>query len=139
MKRLVAIYRTREFGHFLLAGGAAAAANFGSRFVFDVWLPYAAAVIAAFAVGVLTAFSLNRAFVFPASGRGLRRELAWFAFFNVAALPVTLGCAVLLHTYLFDHFLPAALSKAVSHAIGIVLPVIINFVAHKFVTFRRAG
>lgn len=139
MKPLLAIYRSREFINFLLAGGAAAAANFGSRFLFERWLDYLPSVVAAFGVGLVTAFLLNRLFVFPSSGRGLHRELAWFTVFNAAAFPVTLGCAVLLHAYVLSHVLPEAMSKALSHAIGIVLPVVLNFAAHKFITFRRAA
>ncbi|HEY8574532.1 GtrA family protein [Phenylobacterium sp.] len=139
MKALLSIYLTREFKNFLLAGGAAAAANFGSRFVFDLWLEYLPSVVAAYGVGLATAFLLNRLFVFPPSGKGLRRELAWFAFFNALAFPVTLGAALFLHSHLFGHFLPDAASKALAHGVGIILPVVVNFAAHKFITFRPAG
>ena len=41
---------------YLASGGLAAVANFGSRFVFSRWLPYEAAVIGAYGVGMVTAF-----------------------------------------------------------------------------------
>ena len=51
-----------RFGKFLLAGGVAAAANYGSRFLFSVWLPFAAAVTLAFFVGLVTGSSSFRRF-----------------------------------------------------------------------------
>ena len=36
---------TREFGAFLLVGGAAAAVNFGSRIKLSLFMPYAAAIV----------------------------------------------------------------------------------------------
>ena len=56
---------SRQFAAFLLVGGTAAAAQWLSRFAFSHALPYAAAVVCAYAVGVLVAFELNRRFVFP--------------------------------------------------------------------------
>ena len=39
MRRVISLYLTGEFGKFVLAGGTAAAANFASRFAFDLVLP----------------------------------------------------------------------------------------------------
>jgi putative flippase GtrA len=133
----LSLFLTRQFMQFLLVGGLAAIANFGSRFYFELFFSFEGAVIAAFGVGLAVAFVLNKTAVFPNSGRTLAAEIWWFCFFNGLAFPVTLGISSLLHWNVFSHFLPGALSKALSHAVGIVLPVFVNFAAHKFITFRE--
>jgi putative flippase GtrA len=135
MRKVISLYLTGEFGKFVLAGGTAAAANFASRFGFDLLLPYAGAVAAAYGVGVVTAFTLNRMFVFPASGKKLRHEISWFFLFNLIAFPVVIGASAGL-AWLFGHVVDKPLAQTAAHAIGIVLPAVVNFVAHKFVTFR---
>ena len=66
---------TREFGRVVAAGGIAAAANWGSRFVVSRWMPFELAVVAAYVVGMCVAFALMRAFVF-AAGDQEAEELA---------------------------------------------------------------
>jgi len=136
LRRLADLYLTGQFGKFLLAGGLAAIANFASRFAFEPFFGFWGAVAAAYGVGFLTAFFLNRRFVFPASGKPMHQEMAWFFLFNALAFPVVLLAAVGLDTYVFSHFLPAPLARAISHGCAILLPVFINFVAHKMVTFK---
>ncbi|MFG1421248.1 GtrA family protein [Roseixanthobacter liquoris] len=138
MQRLIALYVNGQFGKFLLAGGFAAVINFASRFGFDLYFSYWVSVSLAFLVGVLTAFTLNRMLVFPASGKPLHTEVSWFFLFNALAFPVVLGASVGLD-HLFSHFMPAALAQAGAHAIAIMLPVFVNFAAHKFITFRSRG
>lgn len=140
MRRLIGFYLTGQFGRFLLAGGVAAAANFASRFAFQPFVGFSAAVAGAYAVGFFTAFFLNRRFVFPASGKPLRREMAWFFLFNLLAFPVVWVASILLREHLFGRWLAAPVAEALAHGIAILLPVFVNFAAHKLVTFgRRQG
>ena len=135
--RLAALYLTAEFVRFLFAGGLAAVANFLSRFALQPVLGFVGAVVGAYLVGFLVAFVLNRAFVFPRSGRSLRGQIGWFLVFNLAALPVVLAASVLLDRFLFGLFLPAFWAQAMAHGAAILLPVLVNFVAHKLITFAR--
>ncbi|MFN3522314.1 MAG: GtrA family protein [Phenylobacterium sp.] len=135
--RIAALYFTPEFVRFLFAGGLAAAANFLSRFALQPGLGFLGAVFAAYLVGFAVAFVLNRAFVFPNSNRSLRSQIAWFLVFNLAALPVVVGASILLHRYVFGPLMPEALAEALAHGVSILLPVLVNFVAHKLVTFAR--
>jgi putative flippase GtrA len=137
LQRLFSMYLTSQFGKFLIAGGLAALANFASRFAFETFLGFWGGVAAAYGVGFLTAFVLNKLFVFPASGKRLHEEIGWFLLFNVLAFPVVLGTAVVLNTYVLGRWLPPKLSETGAHGIAIMLPVFVNFAAHKFVTFRR--
>lgn len=114
MQRLVAVYFTGQFGRFLIVGG-----------------------VAAFGVGFLSAFILNKVFVFPASGKPLREEMGCFFLFKALAFPVVLGASILLNAHVLGPWLPAKPSEAVAHAIAVISPVFVNFAAHKFITFRR--
>lgn len=135
MRRIISLYLTGEFGKFLLAGGMAAAANFASRFAFEPYLPYAGAVAAAYGVGVVTAFTLNRIFVFPASGKPLHHEISWFFLFNLIAFPIVIAASAGL-SWIFGQVVAKPLAQAAAHAISIMLPAVANFAAHKFVTFK---
>lgn len=137
LARIVALYFNGQFGRFLLAGGFAAIANFLSRFAFEPFLGFWGAVSAAYGVGFLTAFFLNRRFVFPASGKPLHHEMGWFFVFNALAFPIVLFGAIGLDDYVFSHILPPFFARAVSHGCAIILPVFVNFVAHKLVTFGK--
>jgi putative flippase GtrA len=63
-----------RFLRFLIAGSAAAIANFGSRFFFSWTMDFEYAVIAAHVVGMVVAFTTFRTFVFKSSGRRLEYE-----------------------------------------------------------------
>ena len=139
LQRLLSMYLTGQFGKFLVAGGLAALANFASRFAFEPLLGFWGGVVAAYGVGFLTAFVLNKLFVFPASGKRLREEMGWFLLFNALAFPIVLGAAIMLNAYVLGRWLPPKLSETGAHGIAIMLPVFVNFAAHKFITFRDRG
>jgi putative flippase GtrA len=136
LQRFVSMYLTGQFGKFLIAGGLAALANFASRFAFEPLLGFWGSVVAAFGVGFMSGFILNKLMVFPASGKRLREEMGWFLLFNALSFPVVLGASVILNAYVLGRWLPPNLSEAGAHGIAIILPVFVNFAAHKFVTFR---
>ena len=137
LQRLIAFYWNGVFLKFLAAGGLAALANFAARLAAQPWLGFRGAVVAAFFVGLTVAFVLNRAFVFPASGKPLRQEMTWFLLFNLLAFPLIVGGSVLLRP-VFGHVLPASLAEAAAHGVAIMIPVVFNFAAHQLVTFARS-
>jgi putative flippase GtrA len=109
-QKLVAFYCNGVFAKFLLAGGLAALANFASRLALQPLVGFNPAVALAYLVGFGVAFVLNRAFVFPSSGKPVRQEMTWFFIFNLIAFPVVLVSAVVLRDDLFNRFLPAQLA-----------------------------
>ena len=138
LQRLVAFYWNGVFAKFLLAGGLAALANFASRLALQPLVGFNPAVALAYLVGFATAFVLNRAFVFPASGKPIRQEMTWFFVFNLIAFPVVLGASVALRDYVFGRVLPAGLAETAAHGCAILVPVAFNFAAHRLVTFARS-
>lgn len=130
------IYISRQFARFLAAGGTAALLHWLARFAFDAFMSFGLAVVLAYAVGILVAFVLNRTFVFPRSARPVRDEMAIFTIVNIASFPLVVAISVLMGVYVLPQFLSLELAKAIGHGAGVLSPVLVNFAAHKWITFR---
>lgn len=127
---------SRQFGLFLVAGGVAALVHWGSRIWLNQFVHFKLALVFAYAIGIATAFTLNKVMVFPESGRALRAEINYFVFFNVAAFPLVWGASVFLADYALPRFGLSWHVREIAHAIAIALPLVLNFYLHKFITFR---
>lgn len=129
---------TRQFLKFLVAGGIAAIANFGSRIALSHWMHYIPAIIIAYLIGMTTAFVLNRLFVFEGAGNTLGNQVGWFTLVNLAAVAQTLAISLLLA----DHLLPAmgvrAHAETIAHGVGVLVPVVTSYLGHKHLSFRAA-
>ena len=128
--------QSRRFVRFLAAGGLAALANFGSRFVFSEFLRFEYAVVLAFIVGLGTGFVLSRTFVFARSRHSVHIEATYYLLVNLFAL---------VQTWLLSVYLAVILSprvgegwgQAIAHLAGIMLPVVTSYFGHRFLTFRE--
>lgn len=127
---------TPEFLRFLIAGGVAAGANFGSRFVFSMFLDYGFAVFFAYLVGMLVAFLLMRGHVFDAKGGSLAPQVAKFVGVNVVAVLQTLVISLVLARWVLPSFGIVEHAEALAHLVGVLVPVVTSYFGHKFLTFR---
>lgn len=126
----------RQFSLYLLAGGLAALANWGSRFVFSVWLPFEVAVLAAFCVGMCTGFLLMRRYAFAGSQQSLPRQALGYLLVNLlAALQTVVISSVLLRLVLPPQLLGLS-AEAVAHGAGVVAPVLTSYFGHRWISFR---
>jgi putative flippase GtrA len=81
-----------EFIRFVLVGGVAALVNIVSRLFLSSLMPFEAAVVIAYLVGMVTAFCLSRQFVFAKSERHVGNEAMrlclsmWRRFFRCGLL-----------------------------------------------------
>ena len=135
---MVLVSFNKQFIRFLLAGGVAALANWGSRIWLNEFMSFRSAVVVAYAIGIATAFVLNKQFVFTQSGRQISGEIRYFVFFNLLAFPVVLGISVFLTEYFMPRYDFQWHPRELAHGIAIALPVVVNFYLHKFVTFRES-
>lgn len=127
---------------FLLVGGLAALTNFTSRFFYNVYVDFSIAVILAYITGMITAYVLNKYFVFTSSGNTVTQEMGWFVVVNIFALAQTWGLSVYLAQILpdykpFEGHDGQALADAVAHGAGVLLPVFTSYLGHKYLTFRE--
>lgn len=126
----------RQFLCFLLVSGVAAAANFGSRIIFSIWMPYSASIIAAFCIGLVTAFVLNRTFVFSSAANAVHEQAFWFILVNMFAAVQTLFVSLFLARYLLPHIGFKWHVEAIAHAAGIAVPILTSYIGHKRLTFK---
>jgi len=127
---------SRQFFHFLVAGGLAACVNFFSRILLNIWMPYSAAIVVAYVFGMVTAFILNRLLVFRDADNALGHQLIWFTAVNVAAVFQTLIVSLLLARIVFPWLDFRWHGETLAHAFGVAVPVLTSFVGHKKLTFR---
>ena len=137
MKKLADLFLSREFLKFLAAGGTAAAAQWLSRFAFSQFVDFAWAVALAYFVGLTTAFVLNKRFVFGASDRTLTQEMTYFALVNAVSFPIVWVVSIAFGEHLLPQVMSKPLAEAIGNGIGIISPVGLSFVLHKFFTFRK--
>lgn len=125
----------RQFWRFLLAGGAAAAANYGSRFLFSLWLSYESAIVLAFLVGLSIGFLLMRTYVFNAQGKALGPQVAKFVAVNLFALIQTLLVSVVLARWVFPA-VGVSHAEALGHLAGVLVPTVTSYFGHRLATFK---
>jgi putative flippase GtrA len=121
---------------FLLAGGVAAALNFGSRILLSLILPYPVAVTLAYFFGMAAAFALNRRYVFTGSTNPLHQQALWFVTVNLVALLQTLAVSVLLADFILPRAGLTWHADEIAHAVGIVTPILTSYLGHRRFTFR---
>jgi len=125
-----------QFIRFLLSGGLAAILNWGSRFFFSLWMPFELAIVAAFFVGLLSAFIMMRLYVFSAKEKPIMPQASKFAFINMLALAQTLVISVILARWALPALGIDEHAKALAHLVGVLVPVGTSYYGHKFLTFR---
>lgn len=130
--------KAEQFLKFLLAGSTAALANFGSRIYLSHWMPYVPAIVIAYLIGMLTAFALNRAFVFRSADNPLHHQAWWFTLVNVAAVLQTAVISVVLARYVLPP-LGIGHEETAAHAIGVAVPVVTSYLGHKHLTFKTSA
>ncbi len=127
---------TPQFLRFLVAGGIAAGANFGSRFVFSIFFSYGVAIFLAYLVGMLTAFLLMRRHVFNARQGSLAPQVTKFIGVNVLAVLQTLVISLVMALWVLPSVGILDHAEALGHLAGVLVPVITSYLGHKFLTFR---
>ena len=128
---------SNQFLRFLVAGGIAAAANYGSRFVFSLWFDYPVAIVLAYLVGMTVAFVLMRRHVFAGTGGALSAQVGKFVGVNLLAVAQTLVISLLLARWVFPWIGLQQHAEALAHLIGVAVPVVTSYIGHKRLTFRH--
>jgi putative flippase GtrA len=127
----------RQLVRFLLVGGLAALANFGSRWIFSRVMSYELAVVLAYLVGMAISYTIFRFFVFENSGRSVTHEVTWFVAVNAVALVQVWLVSVGLYRYGLPALGWSWRPDLVAHAIGIASPMVTSYFGHKHVSFRK--
>lgn len=125
-----------QFLRFTLAGGVAAAANYGSRFVFSAWVSFPVAIVLAYLVGMATAFVLMRQHVFDGRGKPVGRQVLWFTIVNLLAVIQTLIISLLLAHWLLPAIGVEQHVEAIAHFFGVIFPIWTSYLGHRYGTFK---
>lgn len=123
-----------EFVQFVAVGGGAALANLVSRYFLNFVMPFEAAVVVAYLVGMFVAFVLFQKFLF--STRTFRpRSIMRFIWVNI--IGAALAWAV--STVMARQILPAIgwdwHPFEIAHFVGVATPAISSYFLHKYYTF----
>ncbi len=121
---------------FLALGGLAAGCNWASRFAWSLALPFGPAVIAAYATGMVVAFVLFRAFVFPELDLPMRVQIGRFVLVNLIGAALTWAVAMTLVKGLFPALGVTFHAEAIGHAIAIAAPTAVSWILHRRFTFE---
>lgn len=127
-----------QFSRFLLAGGLAAVANIFSRYLLNFTMSYVAAIIVAYLIGMVTAFMLNRQFVFPNATNKVRDQIWWFVLINIAALLQTLAVSLALDRIVLPWVGWTFHPETIAHMAGVMVPVFTSYLGHRHWTFAGA-
>lgn len=130
-------FKSKQFISFIIAGGFAALINFGSRFIYNEYISFGNAIILAYITGMITAFILNKLFVFSKSDHSTKKEFFYFTLVNLVAIIQTYIISVGLVNYIFPSISFTFYPNSIAHGIGIIFPVFTSFIGHKYFSFRK--
>jgi putative flippase GtrA len=128
---------SKNFLMFLLTGGFAAAVNWSSRILFNLWMPYSAAIVVAYIAGMITAFVLAKMFVFTESKQSTHRSAFFFTLVNLVAVAQTWTVSVGLAYYVFPKLGVTWHDRDIAHLVGVVVPVFSSYIGHKKLSFKH--
>ncbi len=127
-----------EFLRFIVTGGIAALVNLVSRYLLDFVMPYSAAIVLAYLLGMAVAFTLFRIFVFGPSERSARSQFIRFVLVNLVAVIQVWAISVVLAHSVFPAVGMTWHPFDVAHVIGVIVPVFSSYIGHKHFSFSNA-
>lgn len=127
---------SRQFLTFLVTGAIAAGVNFGSRIVLSQWLDYSAAILLAYVAGMITAFLLAKAFVFPDARQEIHRSILFFILVNLVAVAQTWAVSLAMARAVLPALGVQRFVPEIAHACGVIVPVFTSYLGHKYWSFR---
>ena len=124
-----------EFARFIAIGGLAALVNLVSRYLLDYIMPFEAAVVLAYMIGMVFAFFLFQKLIFGGSSGHRSRRVVRFVQVNL----VGAGLAWAVSSLMARLLLPAIgwdyRPFEVAHFVGVAAPAISSYFLHKHYTF----
>lgn len=126
-----------RFVRFLITGGTAAIVNLVSCYWLDFLISFSSAVVAAYLIGMVTAYILGRLFVFERSGRTIADEFWRFTAVNMFAAAQVWTISVGLADYVFPASGFAWHPLDVAHLIGVAAPAYTSYLGHRHFSFAR--
>jgi len=126
-----------QFILFILCGGIAAVVNIVARMGLNFLFPYSVAIVIAYIIGMITAFFLNKLFVFQKTTQKTNRQVFYFTVVNLLAVAQTLVISLLLVDVIFPLMNYTFQTKTVAHCIGVVVPVFTSYIGHKYWSFAE--
>lgn len=129
---------SQQFKKFIFVGGIAAGINFISRIIFNETMSYRWAVFLAYLVGMVSAYIMQRAFVFGLSDHHPAKEFMYFSLVNMVAVTQVWLISVGLAEYFFPYIGFETFAREIAHGIGISIPVITSFYGHKYISFKKS-
>tara|TARA_X000000950_G_scaffold289244_1_gene411203 strand:+ start:3232 stop:3618 length:387 start_codon:yes stop_codon:yes gene_type:complete len=121
---------------FLIAGGAAALANIGTRVIFSNFFSYEVSILLSFCVGLTSGFILMKEYVFDLSSNSLTTQVLKYVLVNLAALLQTFLISIYLNNFLLLYFYNTNFTETTAHSIGVIFPVFTSYFAHRIFTFK---
>ena len=122
---------------FLVCGTLAAAINWFARMGLSQLMGFEAAVILAYAIGMIAGFWLYRTYVWPAAVVSLGRQILGFVAVNALSAVVVLAVATGLVSLSALILSPSPVIEALAHGAGIAAGAITNYLGHGAFTFAR--
>lgn len=126
----------RQFIKFIAAGGTAALANFLSRISLGYFMDYVPSIIAAYLIGMITAYLICRIWVFEPSTHTLLQQISYFTLINVLAVAQTVLISLIFLKYIFIGISDLFWRESTAHFVGICVPIFTSYIGHKYVTFK---
>ena len=124
-----------EFARFIAIGGLAALVNLASRYLLDYIMPFEAAVVLAYMIGMVFAFFLFQKLIFGGSSGHRSRRVVRFVQVNL----VGAGLAWAVSSLMARLLLPAIdwdfHPFEIAHFVGVAAPAISSYFLHKHYTF----
>lgn len=129
---------SKEFVAFVITGGFAAGVNWISGMILHQFMALEIAVVIAYIIGMITAYTLSRIFVFEKSGRSVWDEFIRFTLVNMVALVQVWLVTMALVRFVFPAIDWTWFAPEIAHGIGVASPVITSYLGHRFFTFSQA-
>jgi putative flippase GtrA len=127
---------SKKFSTFIVVGAVAAAVNFVSRIILNLWFSFEYSVVISYFLGLITCYVLSRKFVFFETDSSIISSSIRFVFVNIVAIIQTYYVSIYLYL-LLDKYTDWSYSREIAHFCGICVPVITSYYGHKYFSFRK--
>ena len=125
----------KEFPLFILAGSIAALINIISRIILTIFLNFQISIFISYLIGMVTAFLLQRKYVFKSTKKSYKKSFAAFSLVNLFALLQVWIFSLLIKILLVNFISSIPLVEFIAHCFGVVIPVFTSYFGHKYITF----